>query len=168
MASSILSPDPRGVAGTSTYAIPASAPGACPVCGARSLAPEGASSALLAVCDVLVVKTLETLGKRIIRADRTRFRTFGSRPWHEAHTIWPASRREAEKSLARAWDVVPALLDTHGCCGATSAQVSEMLDEYVTDLATTGTPHTIGELHYRFESRLGLPVYLMEGSHRGA
>jgi hypothetical protein len=35
-----------------------------------------------------------------------------------------------------------------------------MLDEYVHDLVITGTPHSLGELHYRFENRLGLQVYL--------
>ena len=34
-----------------------------------------------------------------------------------------------------------------------------MLDEYVHDLVITGTPHGTPELQYRFETRLGLPVY---------
>lgn len=149
-------------------AIPAHAPGACPLCGARSIAPEGASSALLAVCDVLVLKVLETIGKKIIREERSRFRTFAQRPWHEAHTLWPVRADGVSRSLERAWDVVPALLDTHGCCGVTSRQVSGMLDEYVRDLVTTGTAHGVQELAYRFSSRLGLEVYLHAhpaGSH---
>lgn len=154
-----------GASGSSSHvseAVPQNAPGLCPVCGARSLLPEGSSSALVAVCDVLVVKSLEVIGKRIVREDRNRFRTFNGRPWHLAHTVWGASESLVTRALARAWDVVPALLDTHGCCGVTSRQVTEMLDSYVHDLVMTGTAHAVTEMAYRFESRLGLPVYLHE------
>lgn len=151
---------------TMSDAIPADAPGLCPVCGARALLPEGSSSALLAVCDVLVVKALEVLGKRIVREERQRFARFAGRPWHTAHTVWQAPRALTAKSLERAWDVVPALLDTHGCCGVTSRQVSQMLDDYVHDLVLTGTAHSIDDLAYRFEAKLGLPVYL-KPNHRG-
>lgn len=159
-----MSTDLAELADLPLEAMPKSAPGVCPVCGARSIAPEGASSALLAVCDVLVLKALEQLGKRIVRDERTRFRLFGTRPWHEAHTIWPATDAYVSKALTRAWDVVPALLDTHGCCGVTSGQVADMLDSYVHDLVITSTPHTIVELAHRFEAKLGLPVYL-HGEH---
>lgn len=141
-------------------AIPATAPGLCPVCGARSLAPEGASSALLAVCDVLVIKTLETIGKGIVRQGRERFRIFGTRPWHEAHTLWKADRVFVNKQLNRAWDVVPALLDTHGCCGVTSRQVSQMLDDYVRELIASANRHDVRLLAQSFEEKLGLPVFL--------
>lgn len=142
-------------------------PAACPVCGAHSLSPEGHSSALLAVCDVLVVKALEKIGNRIVKgAPRRegRHHTLGDRPWHTAHTVWPAEEDLVAKTLRGAWDVVPAMLDTHGCCGITSWQVTEMLDSYVRDLVITGTVHEFTELLYRFETRLGLPVYARETS----
>lgn len=141
-------------------AIPADAPGVCPVCGGRTLAPEGASSALLAVCDVLVFKTLETMGKKIVREERHRYRVLGTRPWHEAHTLWQVPESTIARSLKRAWDVVPALLDTHGCCGVTSRQVTAMLDSYVHDIVLEGRHHDIADLADRFERDLGLPVYL--------
>lgn len=141
-------------------AVPAELPGVCPVCGGRTLAPEGASSALLAVCDVLVFKTLETMGKKIVRESRERFRQLGTKPWHEAHTLWQVPEPLITRSLARAWDVVPALLDTHGCCGVTSVQVTKMLDGYVHDLVLGGRHHSIRELAARFERELELPVYL--------
>lgn len=134
-------------------------PTPCPVCGAYSLAPEREVSTLLAVSDVLVYKALESMGKSILRSSRGRFKMLGSRPVHEAHTVWQADDSTVDKVLKRAWDVVPALLDTHGCCGVTSLQVTQTLDDYVHDLVVTGTAHTLDELSYRYTSRLGLPVY---------
>lgn len=137
-------------------------PSVCPVCGAYSLAPEGEMSALLAVCDVLVVKALEKLGNYLIRAERSRFRALGTNSPTVAHTLWPAKDELVDKALKGAWSVVPALLDVHGCCDVTSIQVTTMLDQYVKDLAITGTAHSLlgeGGLMYRFQSRLGLPVY---------
>jgi len=106
------------------------------------------------------MKALEQVGKWIVRSERSRFRQLGTRPWNVAHTIWQPTDAMVEKALRGAWDVVPALLDTHGCCGVTSRQVSDMLDSYIHDLTVTGTTHTIQRLAIRFEGRLGLPIYL--------
>lgn len=145
---------------TTPHAIAERIPHACPACGALSLAPSSRRSTLLAVCDVLVVKALEQLGKFLVRKERSRFREKGTRPWHIMHTLWPADDDKlVEKVLKGAWDVVPALVDVHGVAEATPAQVIEMLDSYVRDLVLTGTPHHVDHLRYRFESRLGLPVY---------
>lgn len=138
---------------------PASVPGPCPVCGAVSLAPVQQRSTLLAVCDVLVLKALEKLGNYIVRAERARYNLMRSKPRYEAHTLWPGSDEMVAKALKGAWDVVPLLLDTHGCCGVTGLQVTAMLNSYVHDLAITGTHHDIAELQYRFETELGLPVF---------
>ena len=137
-------------------------PSECPVCGAYSLAPEASTSALLAVCDVLTIKSLETIGKWIVRAERSRFRVLGTRPWYVAHTLWQPEDAIVSKALRGAWDVVPAMVDEHGCCDVTSRQIVAMLDSYVHDLVVTGTAHTIGELQYRMETRLGLPVFTRE------
>lgn len=132
----------------------------CPVCGAYSLTHDTQASALLAVCDVLVIKALESMGKWICRAERSRFRALGTRPWYVAHTMWQPDDAVVDKALKGAWDVVPAMLNTHGCCDITARQVTAMLDSYVHDLVITGTAHTIEELRYRFVSRLQLPVFL--------
>lgn len=137
----------------------------CPCCGAYSLTHDHETTALLAVCDVLVLKALETMGKRIVRAERSRFRTLGTRPFYLAHTLWQPDEGDADKALRSAWDVVPAMLDTHGCCNATPVQVTAMLDSYVHDLVITGTPHTLDELEYRFTARLGIPVYTQRREH---
>lgn len=140
-------------------------PGICPVCGAYSLSPEGRMSILLAVGDTLVLKALEKLGNYIVRAERSRFRALGTRSVTVAHTLWPASDALVDKALRGAWDVVPLLVGVHGCCDVTSIQITRMLDEYVHDLAITGAEHNLLDLMYRFESRLGLPVYLHEESY---
>lgn len=134
-------------------------PGPCPICGGVTLAPATQRSTLLAVCDVLVLKALEKLGNYLVRADRSRFRILGTKSPTLAHTLWTPGDPLVDKVLKGAWDVVPALLDVHGCCDITAVQVTKMLDEYVHDLAITGTTHRLPELQYRFESRLGLPVF---------
>lgn len=143
-------------------------PSPCPCCGAYSLLPDQQTVALLAVCDVLVLKALETMGKRIVRAERSRFRTMGSRPFYLAHTLWQPDDGEVDKALKNAWDVVPAMLDTHEFCQVTPLQVTAMLDSYVHDLVITGTPHSLPELQYRFTDRLGIPVYSKENSYAHA
>lgn len=134
-------------------------PTPCPCCGAYSLAPDADTVTLVAVCNVLVVKALEKVGNFIRRQPRgATTRVLLSTPRHLVHTIEQATDDQTARALKGAWDVVPALLDAHGCCGVTSLQVASMLDDYVHDLVLTGTPHEIAELEYRFRSRLGLPV----------
>lgn len=123
------------------------------------------AQALLAVCDVLVVKALEAMGKWIVRVDRSRWTAHGTQPFYTAHVRWRPEEEMVTKALRGAWDVVPAMLDSHGCCGVTSAQVTRMLDQYVHDLAITGTPHDLDQLHYRFRLHLGLDVLERQESH---
>lgn len=128
----------------------------CPVCGSYTGVTLATSSPLLAVCDVLVIRALEVAGKRIVRAERSRYRTLGTRPMHVAHTIWPPSPELVNKALTNAWGVVPVLLDSYGCCNLTAVQVTGCLDRYTGDLLVTGTPHSVDELRYRFSSVLGI------------
>lgn len=129
---------------------------ACPLCGAYGGATLAQAPALLAVCDVLVVRALESVGKRIIRSERSRYARKGTRPWHDAHTLWRPTPDMVDKGLAGSWDVIPAMLDNHGCCGVTSRQVKEMVDAYVRDLLVTGKAHNMNDLRYRFETFLGI------------
>lgn len=133
-------------------------PSPCACCGALSLTPTAQSSALLAVCDVLVVRALEAVGKRIVRVERSRFNRLGSQPWHVAHTIWKPDDHTVDKALSGAWDVVPAMLDSHGCCNVTPTLVTGVLDCYVRDLLLTGTGHALPELRYRFKAYLGIDL----------
>lgn len=132
-------------------------PSQCPVCSAYSLAPDREVTALVAVCDVLVYKALEALGKYIVRAERSRFAVLGTKPFHEAHTIWSTDDQTVDKACRWAWDVVPALLNVYGPSGRVAAEdVTSTLDSYVHDLAITGTPHSIEELNYRLSTKLGV------------
>lgn len=114
------------------------------------------SGLLIAVGDTLVIKVLETMGKRLVRAKRSRYQIIGDSPFHLAHTVWQVDDEEATKALRGAWDVVPLLIQRH-CegCGITASSVVEVLDDYVHDLVITGIPHRTEELAYRFGSRLG-------------
>lgn len=143
---------------------------ACPVCGAYGGDGTGLSQApaLLAVCDVLVVRALELVGKQIVRLERGRYNRMGNRPFHVAHTLWKPREDLVERALKGSWDVIPAMLDNHGCCGVTSRQVQGMLDRYVQDLLVTGTAHNLTDLRYRMETFLGVPLaepapYVPEG-----
>jgi len=104
------------------------------------------ATALVAVVDVLVVKALEAVGKRIVRADRARFNALKGRPFHEAHVLWPTDIITVSKATKGAWDVVPALLDNHGCPGVESGRVVTLLDAYVSQVATHGVPHRLDRL----------------------
>lgn len=104
------------------------------------------ATALVAVVDVLVVKALEAVGKRIVRADRARFNALKGRPFHEAHVLWPTDIVTVGKATKGAWDVVPALLDNHGCPGVESGRVVTLLDAYVSQVATHGVPHRLDRL----------------------
>ena len=104
------------------------------------------ATALVAVVDVLVVKALEAVGKRIVRADRARFNALKGRPFHEAHVLWPTDIVTVSKATKGAWDVVPALLDNHGCPGVESGRVVTLLDAYVSQAATHGVPHRLDRL----------------------
>lgn len=133
---------------------------ACPLCGAYSGSTLAQSPALLAVCDVLVVKALEKVGKMLARngGNRQRVQVARTTPWHQVHTIVQPTPKDIDKGLHGAWDVIPAMLDNHGCCGVTSRQVEAMVDSYVRDLLITGSVHRMSDLRYRFERFLGIPL----------
>lgn len=97
---------------------------------------------LVAACDALVLKALESVGKRLVRADRARYRVLGTRPFHEAHCLWPASPDVVSKALRSAWDVVPSLSShTDDIPNLTS-----VLDMYVKVVVDSQKPHDSADL----------------------
>ena len=110
---------------------------------------------LVALCDVLTLKALETMGKRLVRIERSRYQIIGDAPFHLAHTIWQVDDVEVTRSLRGAWDIVPLMIERHcQACGFPAEAVIQVLDDYVHDLVITGTPHLTDELAFRFGSRL--------------
>lgn len=140
----------------------------CPMCGTLTGLMLAERSALLAVSDVLVYRALEVVGKRIVRAERRRFKLLGTRPWHEAHTLWLPDSNTVDKALAGAWDVVPALLSAHGACGSTPVNVTQALDRYVRLLLRTGQNHTVEALRTELERELGIkfPPEVVDHEHQ--
>lgn len=127
----------------------------CPCCGTAHVS---VGDPLVAVCDVLVLRALELIGKRVVRFERSRYQRMNGRPWHEAHLLWPADRKAVDQGLAEAWDQVAPLLAEHGCCGATPEQVALVLDRYVRDLCAVMQGHSTEELRYRLSAYVGVPV----------
>ena len=101
-----------------------------------------APAPLLAACDALVLKALESVGKRLVRSDRARYRVLGTRPFHEAHCLWPASPDVVSKALRSAWDVVP-YLSSHS---NDIPNLTSVLDMYVKAVVSRQKPHDSTEL----------------------
>lgn len=133
---------------------------ACPMCGSFTGTTLAQPPVLLAVCDVLVVKALEKVGKMLARngGNRNRVRVASTLPFHQIHTVVQPTPKDIDKGLYGAWDVIPAMLANHGCCGVTSRQVESMVDSYSRDLLITGSPHRMSDLRYRFERFLRIPL----------
>lgn len=97
---------------------------------------------LVTACDVLVLKALESVGKRLVRSDRARYRVLGTRPFHEAHCLWPAPDDLVSKALRSAWDVVPSL-----CMHVPDIpNLTSVLDMYVKAVIRAQKPHDVNDL----------------------
>lgn len=127
--------------------------GDCPTCGRP---PEG--DVLVAACDVLILRALELVGKRLVRVDRSRYARLGDRPWHDAHLVWQADEAMTDRALRDAWTTVPAVVREHGCCDLTPDELRRVLDRYARDLIAAGRGHDVDELRMRLSAYLGLPT----------
>lgn len=97
---------------------------------------------LVTACDVLVLKALEAVGKRLVRSDRARYRVLGTRPFHEAHCLWEAPDDLVSKALRSAWDVVPSL-----CIHVPDIpNLTSVLDMYVKAVIAAQKPHDVNDL----------------------
>ena len=121
---------------------------ACTCCGHAVTDDLG----LVAACDVLVLRALEVVGKRIVRADRSRFNRLGAAPFHHAHLLWQPAPEMLDKALAGAWDHVPQIVDDHARADVSAVQVRLVLDRYVRDLVQGTRGHAVEELRYRLRA----------------
>lgn len=127
----------------------------CHACGQGQ---PGLADPLVAACDMLVLRALEVLGKRIVNRARRGQREQTGLPWFQAHVIWQADPGHLDDALADAWDLVPVVVDSHGCCGVTSDELVAVLDRYVRDLVQMKMGHDVVELRYRLGAYLGVPA----------
>lgn len=121
---------------------------ACACCGHAVTDDLG----LVAACDVLVLRALEVVGKRIVRVDRSRFKRLGAAPFHHAHLMWQPDDEMLAKALAGAWDHVPQIVQDHARLDVSPRQVELVLDRYVRDLVRGTRGHAVEELRYRLRA----------------
>lgn len=141
----------------------------CPLCGATAVAPIPSKySVLLAVSDVLVLKALEGLGRRIVREERGRFQHLDGRPFHDAHTVWRPTMPMMNRTLDSAWEVMPAILSNHDSCGITLEQITTLLSRYLIDLVNEERGHALDELTKRFIDSFGITIDLGDQKHEHA
>lgn len=110
---------------------------------------------LVAACDMLVIRALELVGKRIVRVERSRYKRMDGRPWHEAHLLWQPDDRLVDKALEHAWDSVDLVLTEYGTSHLKSVEIKQILNRYVRDLLRSRTGHDLRELRYRLGAYLG-------------
>lgn len=104
---------------------------------------------LVAACDVLVLRALELIGKRIVRVDRSRFRQMGGLAFHEVHVRWQPDGEMLDRALASAWDFVPQIVAAHARPEIGAREVALVLDRYVRDLIRSHRVHEVDDLRYR-------------------
>lgn len=123
-------------------------PDTCPCCGTVKVAEH---DPLVAACDMLVLRALELIGKRVVRLDRSRYRRMDGRTWHEVHMLWQPDEQAIDQALADAWQSVDVVVAEHGCCDVSTEQLTLILDRYVRDLCVTMQGHSTTELRYRLD-----------------
>lgn len=104
---------------------------------------------LIAACDVLVLRALELIGKRIVRVDRSRYQRLGSRAFHEAYLEWQPDASQLDKALESAWDLVPHVVAEHARPDVSATEIRLLLDRYVRDVVRSRRGHDLKELAYR-------------------
>ena len=103
---------------------------------------------LLAACDVMVLRALELVGKRIVRVDRSRYSRLNGRAFHEAHLLWQPDDEMLDKALANAWGQVVQVVRDHSTSDVDPKWVVLALDRYVRDLVHAMRPHEVQHLRY--------------------
>jgi hypothetical protein len=108
---------------------------------------------LAAACDMVVLRALELVGKRVARDERSRHGALrrSGKEWHEAHTLWTPEPHQVDAALAGAWALLPRLSSEHGCCGLADPALVLILDGYVRELVASSRPHEYANLQRRLE-----------------
>lgn len=113
-----------------------------------------------AICDSLTVSALGIVGKRILRADRSRHALWCEPSYATVylHQTWTISEREVNRSLREAWADAPWLFRVHAHLGNDTASLAVYtVEHYVYDLIRTKTPHRLEVLLFRL-AKAGLDL----------
>jgi hypothetical protein len=113
-----------------------------------------ADRGLVGAADVLVLRALELVGKRIVRVDRSRYARLEGRQFHEAHLLWRPDAQMLDRALTAAWTFVPQIVTDHARDEVATEQVVLTLDRYVRDLCLSQRGHDLAELCYRLRAFL--------------
>lgn len=103
---------------------------------------------LTILADMVVRRALESVGKRILRADRSRFRRLDElgRDITDAHTAWLADEVEAGRAIRGAWAILPGALSAHDLTHVDPAQLSQVLEEFVLHHVRTSRRYEVSRL----------------------
>jgi hypothetical protein len=106
------------------------------------------ADSFMAACEALVLRALETAGKRLIGRDRYKHQDL--RPW-EYHTVRPQPRSKVARLLEGAWHTVPAVADH---LGVDAQNLTDVLSGYVGGLLVTGALHEPDRLREHVAARV--------------
>jgi hypothetical protein len=103
-----------------------------------------------------VMRALELIGKRVARDGRARFGAMqrSGMDWSDVHTVWKPEPHHVEAALAGAWNVLPRMVNEHGCCSLQERKLTLLLDGYVRELVFSMQPHKFEELERRIRDAI--------------
>lgn len=118
---------------------------ACRCCGARD---GDAVDVLVAACDVLILRALETAGRLIYgRSRRADHRgALEDVPPHLVHTVRRPTPDEVERILAQSWGQLATVHDWYGCCGWTMTDLRDVLGDHLRRCLEQGRAHEHDDL----------------------
>ncbi|GIE28966.1 hypothetical protein Ait01nite_020110 [Actinoplanes italicus] len=105
------------------------------------------TEALIAACEALVLRALETAGKRHL--GRARYQHSALEPW-ELHTVRPAAKSQLGKLLTGAFATVPHVAER---LGVDAQHLTMVLTAYVGGLLIAGARHDVDQLREHLSGR---------------
>lgn len=83
-------------------------------------------------CEMLVLRALEVLGKRLVReaGHKHRWQDRGDAPWYALHTVWETSARDIDGALRGAWEMVDEVQMRWGSRDRYDPLLASKLDRY--------------------------------------
>ena len=104
----------------------------------------------MAASDMLTLRALELVGKRLVTRSRRAEWQQMSMPWHRAHTLWRASPDVVQAAFASAWTDVPLAM-RHAPPGMSAETVTRVLDDHARECVRLQRAHDVDLLRVRLE-----------------